>query len=207
MFVPNDIPMSSSRRSTPTTSAVGPLDGISLRDRLDLAARLAGRLAVHGLRPANAAAVERLVGYVRSEAVVPADEVDPERYDAVTRDCATDLLVHAGSREERASLVRRLLGEARSCPVDGPGEGPEDDGTDPAGLVLDAAERALLEQWHDGGVLGHFIVTDLVDEHVVLHNLEDDLDYRVFTGSTRPDRSRPGTRATARISELPVKTR
>ncbi|MFD7308739.1 hypothetical protein [Promicromonospora sp. NPDC059942] len=196
--------MSSPLRSTPTTSAVGPLDGLSLRDRLDLAARLAGRLVAHVLRPANAAAVERLVGYVRSESVVPAGEVDPERYAAVTRDCATDLLVHAGPRDERGSLVRRLLAEGSWGAVHGPGGEGEDDGTDPAGLVLDAAERALLEQWRDGGVLGHFIVTDLVDEHAVLHNLEDDLDYRVFTGHSeiRAVALAPGLPLSGRV--LPV---
>jgi len=175
--------------------AAGPLDRLPLRDRLDLAARLADRLVGHVLRPGNAAAVERQLAYVRSESLVPVGDVDPEHYEVVTRNCATDMLVHAGSRGKGGSLVRRLLGER-------PGPGPEgraDDGTAPAGLLVDDAERALLRQWCDGGVLGYFIVTDLVDEHAVLHNLEDDLDYRVFTG-----RSQIGATRSPRGSRCPA---
>ncbi|WP_460886687.1 hypothetical protein [Promicromonospora xylanilytica] len=149
---------------------------LTLRDRLDLATRLADRLVAHVLRPGNAEAVARQVAFVRSEALVLASDVDEERYDAVTRDCATGMLVHAGPHAAHGSLVRRLLGETP------PGGSPDDEGTSAAGLTVDDAERALLEQWRDGGVLGFFIVTDLVDEHAVLHNLEDDLEYRVFTG-------------------------
>lgn len=155
------------------------LDLLTLRERLDLATRLTHRLVGHVLRPANADAVARQVAYVRTESPVRVSDVDPEQYEEVTRDCAIDMLVHAGPRETGGSLVRRLLGEA---PAAGPGPAPGDDGTAPAGLMIDDAERALLEQWRDGGVLGYFVVTDLVDEHAVLHNLEDDLEYRVFTG-------------------------
>ena len=62
------------------------------------------------------------------------------------------------------------------------------------------AERALLGHWRDGGVLGYFMVTDLVDEHAVLHNLEDDLEYRVFTG-------RSEIRSTALAPGLPLSVR
>nr|BFF21205.1 hypothetical protein GCM10025730_47260 [Promicromonospora thailandica] len=72
------------------------------------------------------------------------------------------------------SLVRRLLGE--------PGA---DDGAAPDGLDVDDAERALLAGWRSGGVHGFFLVTDVVDEHAVLHNLEDDLDYPVWTGRSQ----------------------
>ncbi|GHH66967.1 hypothetical protein GCM10017772_07820 [Promicromonospora soli] len=173
--------------------AVGPLDRLTLRERRALATRLTYRLVAHVLRPANAEAVERQVAFVRSESLVPVSDVDPERYDTVTRDCAVDMLVHAGPREAGGSLVRRLLGE-ESPSV------PADAGTAPAGLDVDDAERALLEQWRDGGVLGHFIVTDLVDEHAVLHNLEDDLEYRVYTG-------RSEIRSIALVPGLPLSGR
>ena len=188
----------------PTQAAPNPaaaLGRLTLRERLDLATRLAHRLVGHVLRPGNTDAVARQVAYVRTESPVRVSDVDPERYDEVTRDCATDMLVHAGLRETGGSLVRRLLGEAQ----DGtPGPGPEDDGTAPAGLVIDDAERAVLEQWRDGGVLGYFVVTDLVDEHAVLHNLEDDLEYRVFTGRSeiRSVALAPGLPLSGRV--LPV---
>lgn len=166
---------------------------LTLHERLDLATRLTNRLVRHVQRPANARAVARQVAYVRAESLVPAADVDPDRYETVTRQCATDMLVHAGPREPGGSLVRRLLGEE-------PPGGDADDGTDPAGLVVDEPERALLEQWRDGGVLGYFIVTDQVDEHAVLHNLEDDLDYRVFTG-------RSEIRAVALLPGLPLSGR
>ncbi|MFE7505327.1 hypothetical protein [Promicromonospora sp. NPDC057488] len=170
---------------------------LTLRERLDLATRLTHRLVRHVLRPGNADAVARQVAYVRTESPVRVSDVDPEQYDDVTRDCATDMLVHAGPRETGGSLVRRLLGEA---PAAGSGPAPGDDGTAPAGLVIDDAERALLEQWRDGGVLGYFVVADLVDEHAVLHNLEDDLEYRVFTG-------RSAIRSVALVPGLPLSGR
>lgn len=173
---------------------------LTLQDRLDLSTRLADRLVAHVLRPGNARAVARQVAFVRSEALVLASDVDEERYDVVSRDCATDMLVYGG----RGSLVRRLLGEAPpgAGPAhDGPAhDGPDDEGTAPAGLTVDDAERALLERWRDGGVLGFFIVADLVDEHAVLHNLEDDLEYRVFTG-------RSGIRSTELVPGLPLSGR
>ncbi|MGW2093913.1 hypothetical protein [Promicromonospora sukumoe] len=188
--------MRSTFRSTGPGPAVGPLGRLTLDERLGLATRLVHRLVGHVLRAENADAVERQLAYVRSDvllsgAFLPMDDVDPEQYDEVTRDCATDMLVHAGPREAGGSLVRRLLGEAPSG---------EDDGTEPAGLALDDAERAVLERWRDGGVLGYFIVTDLVDGHAVLHNLEDDLDYRVFTG-------RSEIRAVALVPGLPLSGR
>lgn len=187
--------MKSTLRSAATIiRPVRPLDRLTLHERLALATRLAHRLVGHVLRPGNADAVERQVAWVRSESLVSASDVDPEQYEALTRQCATDMLVHAGPRETGGSLVRRLLGE------EPPGEGPGEDGTDPAGLVLDDAERALLERWREGGVLGYFIVTDLVDEHVVLHNLEDDLEYRVCTG-------RSEIRSTALVPGLPLSVR
>ncbi|PUB27097.1 hypothetical protein C8K30_105328 [Promicromonospora sp. AC04] len=161
--------------------AVGPLGRLTVRQRLDLATRLAHRLVEHVLRPGNADAVRRQVAYVRSESLAP-DDVDPELRAAMTRDCAVDMLVHVGSREKGGSLVARVLD------------------AEPAGLTVDDAERALLEQWRDGGVLGYFIVTDLVDEHAVLHNLEDDLDYRVFTG-------RSEIRSVALVPGLPLSGR
>ncbi len=189
--------------------AVGPLGRLTLHERLDLATRLAHRLVEHVLRPGNADAVRRQVAYVRSESLVP-DDVDPELRAAMTRDCAVDMLVHVGPREKGGSLVARVLGTAPpgmgaaeraaegSATDDAPA--PEDDGTAPAGLTVDGAERALLEQWRDGGVLGYFIVTDLVDEHAVLHNLEDDLDYRVYTG-------RSEIRSVALVPGLPLSGR
>jgi hypothetical protein len=110
------------------------------------------------------------------------------------------MLVHAGPRETRGSLVRRLLDEVPAGPGAAPRAGQGDDGTAPAGFTVDDAERALLEQWRDGGVLGYFIVTDLVDEHAVLHNLEDDLDYRVLTG-------RSEIRSTGLVPGLPLSGR
>lgn len=184
--------------------AVGPLDRLTLRDRLDLATRLAGRLVGHVLRPGNADAVERQVAFVRSESLVPVGDVDPEHYEVVTRNCATDMLVHTGSGERGGSLVRRLLDEVPASPGPPHRAGQGDHGTAPAGLSIDDAERALLEPWRDGGVLGYFVVTDLVDEHAVLHNLEDDLDYRVFTGRSeiRSTRLAPGLPLSGRV--LPV---
>lgn len=187
--------MTSTLSAAPEPAAA--LGLLTLRERLDLATRLAHRLVRHVLRPANADAVARQVAYVRTESPVRVSDVDPEQYDEVTRACATDMLVHAGPRETGGSLVRRLLGEA---PAAGPGPAPGDDGTAPAGLVIDDAERALLEQWRDGGVLGYFVVTDLVDEHAVLHNLEDDLEYRVFTG-------RSEIRSVALVLGLPLSGR
>jgi hypothetical protein len=161
--------------------AVGPLGRLTIRQRLDLATRLAHRLVEHMLQPGNADAVRRQVAYVRSESLAP-DDVDPELRAAMTRDCAVDMLVHVGPREKDDSLVARVLDAA------------------PAGLTIDGAERALLEQWRGGGVLGYFIVTDLVDEHAVLHNLEDDLDYRVYTG-------RSEIRSVALVPGLPLSGR
>jgi hypothetical protein len=157
-------PTSTARDQAGTEPAVGPLDRLTLHQRLDLATRLERRLVAHVRRPGNADALRRQVAYVRSESLVPAADVDPELRDAMTRDCAVDMLVHTGPREAGGSLVARLL-EA-----------------DEAGFPVDDAERVLLERWRDGGVLGYFIVIDLVDEHAVLHNLEDDLEYRVYTG-------------------------
>ncbi len=187
--------MTSTLSAAPEPAAA--LSLLTLRERLDLATRLTHRLVRHVLRPANADAVARQVAYVRTESPLRVSDVDPEQYDEVTRDCATDMLVHAGPRETGGSLVRRLLGEA---PAAGPGPAPGDDGTAPAGLVIDDAERALLEQWRDGGVLGYFVVADLVDEHAVLHNLEDDLEYRVFTG-------RSEIRSVALVPGLPLSGR
>ncbi|WP_369374820.1 hypothetical protein AB1046_09930 [Promicromonospora sp. Populi] len=153
----------------------------SLHDRLDLATRLERRLVAHVRRPGNTEAVRRQVAYVHSESLVPHD-ADDELRDAMTRDCAVDMLVHTGPREAGGSLVAELLDDP--SPV----------------LALDTAERALLERWRDGGVLGYFIVTDLVDEHVVLHNLEDDLEYRVYTG-------RSEIRAVALVPGLPLSGR
>lgn len=187
-----------------TEPARSPLDRLPLRDRLDLATRLEHRLVGHVLRPDNAEAVERQVTFVRSESLVPVSDADPEQYDVMTRDCATDMLVHVGSREAGGSLVGRLLGEEPSGVGPEPCVGPADDGTAPDGLGIDDAERALLEQWRDGGVLGYFIVTGLVDEHAVLHNLEDDLEYRVYTGCSeiRSSMLDPGLPLSVRI--LPV---
>lgn len=171
-----------------------PLGRLRLDERLGLATRLESRLVEHVLRPANADAVRRQVEYVDAQMLdLDTDAVEPGVRDSLTLDGAVDMLVHAGPRGVGGSLVHRMLG----------GPGP-DDGTSPAGLVVDDAERALLEQWSDGGVLGYFIVTDLVDEHVVLHNLEDDLEYRVFTGRSgiRSDALAPGLPLSGRI--LPV---
>jgi hypothetical protein len=192
-------PTSIARDQAGADPAIGPLDRLTLRERLALATRLTYRLVAHVLRPANADAVERQVAFVRSESLVRGD-VDPVLRDTMTRDCAVDMLVHAGPREAGGSLVGRLLGD--EPPGVGPdgGPGPEDDGTAPAGLDVDDAERALLEQWRDGGVLGYFIVTDLVDEHAVLHNLEDDLEYRVYTG-------RSEIRSIALVPGLPLSGR
>jgi hypothetical protein len=172
--------MASTPSSTPTPAA-DPLSLLGLHERLDLATRLEQRLVEHVRRPGNAEAVRRQVEYVRSESLVP-DDVDTEVRDAMTRDCAVDMLVHVGPRETGGSLVGELLDDA------------------PAGLSVTAAERALLEHWRDGGVLGYFMVTDLVDEHAVLHNLEDDLEYRVYTG-------RSEIRSTALVPGLPLSVR
>ncbi|MEU4365175.1 hypothetical protein [Promicromonospora sp. NPDC023987] len=153
--------------------AAGPLGQLTLHERLDLAARLESRLVEHVLRRANEDAVRRQYEYVDAQVTGVADVGGPGPRDAMVLDGAVDMLVHAGPRGVGGSLVHRLLGDLP------PGDG---DGTDPAGLVLDDAEHALLEGWRDGGVLGYFIVTDLVDEHAVLHNLEDDLEYSVYTG-------------------------
>lgn len=172
-----------STQSSASSPAAGPLDLLGLHERLDLATRLEHRLVGHVRRPGNAEAVRRQVAYVRSESLVP-DDVDTELRDAMTRDCAVDMLVHVGPRETGGSLVATLL--------DDPPAGP--------GLTVTDAERALLEQWRDGGVLGYFMVTDLVDEHAVLHNLEDDLEYRVYTG-------RSEIRSTALAPGLPLSVR
>lgn len=166
--------MTSTAQSLPAARGVpDPLGRLTLHERLDLATRLEGRLVEHVLRPVNADAVRRQVEYVGSQMIdVDAEGVDPGVRASMTLDGAVDMLVHSGPRGTGGSLVQRVLRASQ----------PADDGTCPAGLVVDGAERALLEQWADGGVLGYFIVTDLVDEHVVLHNLEDDLEYRVFTG-------------------------
>lgn len=174
-------PISISVEQAGPDPAVGPLDLLTLHERLDLATRLEHRLVGHVRRPGNAEAVRRQTAYVRSEALVP-DDVDTELRDAMTRDCAVDMLVHTGPREAGGSLVGRLLDDA------------------PESLTVDDAERALLEQWRDGGVLGYFMVTDLVDEHAVLHNLEDDLEYRVYTG-------RSEIRSTALVPGLPLSVR
>jgi hypothetical protein len=194
------------RRTTTASDRAGtepagdPLEPLTLRERLDLATRLADRLVGHVLRPGNAEAVERQVAFVRSESLVPASDVDAAHHDAVTRDCATDMLVHAGARGVGDSLVRRLLGEVPPGARTVRTARTEDDGTSPAGLAVDDAERALLEQWRDGGVLGYFIVTDVVDGHAVLHNLEDDLEYRVCTG-------RSEIRAVVLVPGLPLSVR
>lgn len=174
-------PISISVEQAGPDPAVGPLDLLTLHERLDLATRLEHRLVGHVRRPGNAEAVRRQTAYVRSEALVP-DDVDTELRDAMTHDCAVDMLVHTGPRETGGSLVGRLLDDA------------------PESLTVDDAERALLEQWRDGGVLGYFMVTDLVDEHAVLHNLEDDLEYRVYTG-------RSEIRSTALVPGLPLSVR
>lgn len=178
--------------------AAGPLGRLTLAGRLRLATRLESRLVEHVLRPANAGAVRRQVEYVDSQILdLDTGAVEPGVRDSMTLDGAVDMLVHAGPRGMGGSLVHRILG-----PPSGPS--PADDGTSPDGLVVDDAERSLLKQWADGGVLGYFIVTDLVDEHVVLHNLEDDLEYRVFTGRSRirTDALTPGLPLSGRI--LPV---
>ncbi|MFI6424364.1 hypothetical protein [Promicromonospora sp. NPDC050880] len=184
-------------RSAPAAPrpALDPLDPLTLRERRARAARLARRLVAHVLRPANRGAVDRQTAYVQAESLVPVGDVDLDRYGTVTRQCATDMLVYAGPRDGSGSLVRRIL--------DGD-DGEPDDGSAPAGLLLDAVELALLDRWRDGGVLGHFIVTDVVDEHAVLHNLEDDLDYRVFTGGSeiRSEALLPGLPLSGRV--LPV---
>ena len=171
--------------------AVGPLGQLTLHERLDLATRLASRLVEHVLRPANEDAVRLQYEYVDAQVTGAADIGSPGPRAAMVLDGAVDMLVHAGPRGVGGSLVHRLLGV---MPPDG------DDGTDPAGLVLDDAEHALLAQWRDGGVLGYFIVTDLVDDHAVLHNLEDDLEYPVGTG-------RSEIRATALVPGLPLTVR
>ena len=144
--------------------AAGPLSRLTLHERLALATRLESRLVEHMVRPGNADAVRR-----QSDA-------------AEARGGAVDMLVHAGPRGAGGSLVQRLLGAVSPGDDDHDDDGGSGDGTAPAGLRVDDTERALLEQWRDGGVLGYFVVTDLVDEHALLHNLEDDLDYRVYTG-------------------------
>ncbi|MFC8797524.1 hypothetical protein ACFT2C_07305 [Promicromonospora sp. NPDC057138] len=186
-----------SRAAPAAASPAGdPLGRLTLDERLGLATRLEGRLVEHVLRPVNADAVRRQVDYVGSQMLdLDTDGVDPGVRAAMTLDGAVDMLVHSGPRGVGGSLVHRVLGTA---PPDAA------DGACPAGLVVDDAERALLAQWADGGVLGYFIVTDLVDEHAVLHNLEDDLEYRVFTGRSgiRPDALAPGLPLSGRI--LPV---
>ncbi|MEU4385245.1 hypothetical protein [Promicromonospora sp. NPDC023805] len=190
-------PISISAGQAGSDPGAGPLNRLTLRERLDLATRLEHRLVGHVRRPGNAEPVRRQAAYVRSESLVP-DDVDTELRDAMTRDCAVDMLVHVGPRGTGGSLVDRLLGDAPAAT--GPGTAPQDSGTAPAGLTVDDAERALLGQWRGGGVLGYFMVTDLVDEHAVLHNLEDDLEYRVYTG-------RSEIRATALLPGLPLSVR
>jgi hypothetical protein len=185
--------------------AADPLGRLTLGERLALATRLEGRLVEHVLRPANADAVRRQVEYIGSQVLdADADAVDPGVRDSMTLDGAVDMLVHSGPQGTGGSLVHRLLGLPTAGPAPGAaGAHPPpgaDDGTSPAGLVVEGAERALLEQWADGGVLGYFIVTDLVDEHAVLHNLEDDLEYRVFTGCS-------GIRSVALAPGLPLSGR
>lgn len=174
-------PISISAEQAGPDPALGPLGRLTLHERLDLATRLERCLVEHVRRPGNAEAVRRQTAYVRSESLVP-DDVDTELRDAMTRDCAVDMLVHVGPREAGGSLVGRLLGD------------------EPTGLTVTDSERALLEQWRDGGVLGYFMVTDLVDEHAVLHNLEDDLEYRVYTGCSE-------IRSTALVPGLPLSVR
>ncbi|MDR7384664.1 hypothetical protein [Promicromonospora iranensis] len=177
--------------------APDPLAGLPLRERLALATRLEARLVEHVLRPANAEAVRRQAEYVGSQVLThdPDADDDPELRGAMVLDGAVDMLVHSGPRGVGGSLVQRLLGA--EPPADAVGSAP-------AGLVLTAAERALLEPWRDGGVLGYFMVTDLVDEHAMLHNLEDDLDYRVYTGCSeiRSAALAPGLPLSGRV--LPV---
>lgn len=186
----------SADRSDPNP-AVGLLDRLTLHERLDLATRLEARLVEHVLRPANAEAVRRQAEYVGSQVLAhDADaDGDPDLRDAMTLDGAIDMLVHSGPRGTGGSLVQRLLGAQQLA---------DDDGTAPTGLALTDAERVLLERWRDGGVLGYFMVTDLVDEHAVLHNLEDDLEYRVFTGCSeiRTSALAPGLPLSGRV--LPV---
>lgn len=116
--------MISTPPSTPSPAAC-PLGLLGLHERLDLATRLEQRLVEHVRRPGNAEAVRRQTAYVRSESLVP-DDVDTELRDAMTRDCAVDMLVHVGPRETGGSLVGGLLDDA------------------PAGLTVTGAERALL---------------------------------------------------------------
>jgi hypothetical protein len=189
-------------------AVLGPLGQLTLDERLGLATRLEGRLVEHVLRPVNADAVRRQADYIGSQMLVSDDDgVDPGLRGSMTLDGAVDMLVHVGPRGVGGSLVHRLLGNTPAGPPSGPPPGPPsgppeaaDDGTSPAGLVVDDAERALLAQWADGGVLGYFIVTDRVDEHAVLHNLEDDLEYRVFTGCS-------GIRSVALAPGLPLSGR
>lgn len=179
----------------------GPLGRLTLHERLALATRLEARLVEHVLRPANVDAVRRQAAYVGSQVVDGADVDHPGERDALMLAGAVGMLVHAGPRGVGGSLVLRLLGAAApGTDDDGPDDDGADDGTAPAGLTVTDAERALLERWRDGGVLGYFMVTDLVDEHAVLHNLEDDLEYRVYTG-------RSEIRSTALAPGLPLSVR
>jgi hypothetical protein len=188
-------PISISVEQTGPDPAVGPLGRLTLRERVAVATRLEARLAEHVLRPANAGAVRRQAQYVDGQVFGGADVDDPGEREAMVLAGAVDMLVHAGPRGMGGSLVLRLLDAA----LPGTDEGTAD-GTDPAGLTVTAAERALLERWRDGGVLGYFMVIDLVDEHAVLHNLEDDLEYRVYTG-------RSEIRSTALVPGLPLSVR